>query len=768
MIQEGGIIISKEHTTRNEENATALPRDSTSTDRMQEGTDYGGSQLNEQKDDQNQVGEHQKGKNGEEGNDSSAEIEAGWGRFEEEAVENEQMNKHRIESDEDSEEDEERATTKYTNQNFAIVGRRRTEKVKNVGVHKLLTKLVFVLKRTTTEQIKTCLYDLAEMLEPTIAEFANELKILAATLDKDLDNNGQRENVLKHVIQLEILAPTDEAKKIPFTSTLNNKIDTTILNIKILEAQKRNTIKIQTDEIVKKIEENNPIWAEKQEEIFAAEEKEALKRKIVTNQKKSELEVFATNSGNLNQIYETPDVRISLEALLKAGGVNDIPNLKTNKTSKVISTADEEGNDVDMTQVINNLKEAVAIQEVHINFQDDPQDVIIAKQIEIQQRIDKPANYEGPNESVLISDEDTPIEQLYIERSVNDQVKLGDIMEKIVMPEKLSEATEFKNIEEKKIPTTWDWRYDEIYAECLPFIQDQAQCSGCWAYSSSWVVSARYCIQSQKRLIPHLAGEYVATCDKTCYSDVFQYGSKTACNSGCLAGYVDLVWHYYKSNGGVPYDNWEFVPDKEINQCVNEKIQTSYKYKTNDAYVLKTELAMKLDIMVNGPIQASIETYDSFYRYKTGIWSRQVTDTESMGSHAVVITGWGTSYDGKDFWIAANSWSTKWGESGYVRIARPSNVGLEFTAIAASPDFTTQDSVEMFLNYENGITGKSESSSHINGIKKAGSNVMAFVGAAIASFVVIAMIFTLVWYFVRRNQMKRGLEKVVPIQTDQP
>ena len=56
-----------------------------------------------------------------------------------------------------------------------------------------------------------------------------------------------------------------------------------------------------------------------------------------------------------------------------------------------------------------------------------------------------------------------------------------------------------------------------------------------------------------------------------------------------------------------------------------------------------------------------------FQMYKSGIF-----DSAECGSeldHAVLLVGYGKSEEGQEYWIMRNSWSTKWGEDGYMKMA---------------------------------------------------------------------------------------------------
>ena len=59
--------------------------------------------------------------------------------------------------------------------------------------------------------------------------------------------------------------------------------------------------------------------------------------------------------------------------------------------------------------------------------------------------------------------------------------------------------------------------------------------------------------------------------------------------------------------------------------------------------------------------------------YRIGVYTDKSCDGNQR-NHAVNVVGYGRDAPtGLDFWIVRNSWGSKWGESGYMRIQRGVN-----------------------------------------------------------------------------------------------
>lgn len=74
--------------------------------------------------------------------------------------------------------------------------------------------------------------------------------------------------------------------------------------------------------------------------------------------------------------------------------------------------------------------------------------------------------------------------------------------------------------------------------------------------------------------------------------------------------------------------------------------------------------AMKTALQIE-PLSVAVDASKmSFAHYLGGLYDKTNCGTDL--DHAINVVGWGEE-DGQEYWILRNSWSTRWGESGYMR-----------------------------------------------------------------------------------------------------
>jgi len=83
--------------------------------------------------------------------------------------------------------------------------------------------------------------------------------------------------------------------------------------------------------------------------------------------------------------------------------------------------------------------------------------------------------------------------------------------------------------------------------------------------------------------------------------------------------------------------------------------------------------AMMQEIYQKGPITGMFFVHQSFLSYKSGVYQGKGLTDPMLGGHAIKILGWGED-GGVPYWLVANSWNEDWGDKGFFKIKRGSNL----------------------------------------------------------------------------------------------
>ena len=111
------------------------------------------------------------------------------------------------------------------------------------------------------------------------------------------------------------------------------------------------------------------------------------------------------------------------------------------------------------------------------------------------------------------------------------------------------------------------------------------------------------------------------------------------------------------------------------------KISSCSDVKPNDQISLKSAVAQQ-------PVAVAIEADTRYFQsYSSGVLTSP--DCGTKLDHGVLAVGYGEE-NGQKYWLVKNSWSSSWGEDGYVKISRSDSTNDPgICGIAMDPSFPT-------------------------------------------------------------------------------
>lgn len=199
-------------------------------------------------------------------------------------------------------------------------------------------------------------------------------------------------------------------------------------------------------------------------------------------------------------------------------------------------------------------------------------------------------------------------------------------------------------------PPSVDWRDRGVVSN----VKDQKHCGSCYAMATISSIESQLILKTGK--VVELSVQEIVDCARN--YETF----------GCDGGLKFRVFDYVKDNSGItsaldyPYVGANGECKSSRNVKVPIKLKSFVELKPKDEEMLKQAVAQV------GPIVVAMDiNHESLMRYSGGIYYEPNCSDDT--NHALLLVGYG-NVNGTDFWIVKNSFGVKWGEGGFLRIAR--------------------------------------------------------------------------------------------------
>jgi C1A family cysteine protease len=198
-----------------------------------------------------------------------------------------------------------------------------------------------------------------------------------------------------------------------------------------------------------------------------------------------------------------------------------------------------------------------------------------------------------------------------------------------------------KHFSSRNIPSSWDWRTQGT----VNFIRNQGRCGSCWAFSA--ICALEHKVKIKNGTLFKLSEQQLVDCDRG--------------NSGCNGGLMTTAYQYMMKNSIAldafyPYTGKEFGCKRNVSMLGVFRTTGFAKARSSitggSLQNLAYQQVLAVGIHINRPFQF----------YASGIYNGPCKESIN---HAVNIVGYTPQ-----FWIIRNSWGTRWGELGYMRLSR--------------------------------------------------------------------------------------------------
>ncbi|CAL5082957.1 unnamed protein product [Urochloa decumbens] len=234
-----------------------------------------------------------------------------------------------------------------------------------------------------------------------------------------------------------------------------------------------------------------------------------------------------------------------------------------------------------------------------------------------------------------------------------------------------------------RLPASFDWRDKGA----VTGVKTQGACGSCWAFSTTGAVEGANFLATGKLL--DLSEQQLVDCDHTCSAV-----ARNECDNGCSGGLMTNAYGYLMECGGL-MESSTYPYTGSPGACRFDPAKVAVRVANFTAVpAAGGEVQIRAALVRRGPLAVALNA--AFMQTYVGGVSCPLVCPRAWVNHGVLLVGYGARgfaalrLGYRPYWVIKNSWGEQWGEKGYYRLCRGSNVcGVDSmvsaVAVAAPP-----------------------------------------------------------------------------------
>jgi len=213
------------------------------------------------------------------------------------------------------------------------------------------------------------------------------------------------------------------------------------------------------------------------------------------------------------------------------------------------------------------------------------------------------------------------------------------------------------------LPESVDWRDQGVITD----VKNQGSCGSCWAFATVEQIESYVALNNVT--VPQLSTQEVTTCTPNTLS--------CGGTGGCKGSIPQLGFNYVQLFGLTTekeYPYWSGVTGMTGRCKYDLEGRAPVAIVSGFDTLPRNDIGIVMEHLANvGPLAIAGDA-SPWQFYGHGVFDSCSYDSNIELNHAIQLVGYGTDPSLGDYWLVRNSWGSNWGEHGYIRLKRESEL----------------------------------------------------------------------------------------------